>query len=168
MWARELLPTRFHSQVFSTSQRLPSRPKLCGLVSCPNRSWDYSSRGFPSLRVAHPSRGHVASLRSFTDVLRRRHSVLITAGFHDVHAYAQLPASPNDYGIPFHAPRRKPFPVTLEPSDGTVSFRQLHPLRSLDPLASPFTSTRVAPSPRSILSWIFASLELSPSPPRVL
>jgi hypothetical protein len=54
------------------------------------------------------------------------------------------------------------------PSDGTEPFRQLHPFRSLLPPASPFTPTRVAPSQRPILSWTSASLELSPSTPRIL
>jgi hypothetical protein len=54
------------------------------------------------------------------------------------------------------------------PSDGTEPFRQLHPLRSFLPPASPFAPTRVAPSQRPILSWTSASLELSPSTPRIL
>jgi hypothetical protein len=33
---------------------------------------------------------------------------------------------------------------------------------------SPFTPTRVAPCRRPILSWVYASLELSPSTPRIL
>jgi hypothetical protein len=49
------------------------------------------------------------------------------------------------YGLPFRTPKRAsrlPWVRTTE----RVSFRQLHPLRSLDPPASPFVSTRVAPS----------------------
>ena len=42
------VPPRFRSQAFSTSQRFPSRPELCGLVSCHNRSWDPPFRAFPS------------------------------------------------------------------------------------------------------------------------
>jgi len=52
-------PTRFRSQVFSTSQRLLSSLKLRGLVSCHNRSWDSPLQSLPLARIAHPSRGHM-------------------------------------------------------------------------------------------------------------
>jgi len=53
-------------------------------------------RVFPSSRVAHPSRGHFASLWSFTGALKHCLSNLITGGFLDAHAHAQLPDSPAD------------------------------------------------------------------------
>jgi hypothetical protein len=129
-----------------------------------------------------PLSGPHAPLRSSTDVLERSHSDLVTARFTDAHARAQLPGSPDDYELPFRAllgsppqPRRPAsthrltrFPVTLGPCRETAPFRQLHPLRSLDPPASPFAPTQVAPSLRPILSWVFAPLELSPSTPRIL
>jgi hypothetical protein len=64
-------PPRFRSQVFSTSQRLPSSPGLHGLVPCRNRSWDSSLQSFPLAGIAHPSRGHIAPLPLSTDVLGR-------------------------------------------------------------------------------------------------
>jgi hypothetical protein len=67
----------------------------------------------------------------------------------------------------FTPPKRR-FPVTLGPCDETDPFRQLHPLRSFDPLASPFALTRVASSQRPILSCVYAPLELSPSTPWIL
>jgi hypothetical protein len=115
-----------------------------------------------------PLSGPPAPLRSSTDVLDRRRPSLITASFRDARAHAQLPASPADYELPFHTPRGRRFPVTPSSSDGTEPFRPLHPLRSLDPLASPFTPTRVAPSQRPLLSWPSAPPELSPSTPRIL
>jgi len=50
-------PARFRSQVFSTSQRFPSTPELCGLVACRCRPWDPSLQSFPLVRIACPSRG---------------------------------------------------------------------------------------------------------------
>jgi len=38
---------------------------------------------------------------------------------------------------------------------GTVTSRQLHPLRSFAPSASPFAPRRVAPTRRPLLSWTF-------------
>jgi len=67
----------------------------------------------------------------------------------------------------FTLPKER-FPVTLGPSDETISFRQLHPLRSFNPPASPFAPTRVAPHQRSILSWVYAFLKPSPSTPWIL
>jgi hypothetical protein len=64
---------------------------------------------------------------------------------------AQLPGSPEDYELPFDEPKpasRSPW----TPSNGTVMPRRLHPLRSLDPPASPFTPARANPNQRPILS----------------
>jgi len=54
MWSRLPRPPRFRSQVFSTSQRFPSRPEFRGLVSCRNRSWDSPFRVFPSQESRAP------------------------------------------------------------------------------------------------------------------
>jgi len=45
---------RFRSQVFSTSQRLHSQPKIRSLVSCCSRSWDSPFRVFPSQKSRTP------------------------------------------------------------------------------------------------------------------
>jgi hypothetical protein len=79
----------------------------------------------------------------------------------------QSPGSPNDYGLPFHAPKRASRSPWVQAAE-LAPFRQLHPPRSLDPPASPFTPTRVAPSRRPILSWVSASLKISPPTPRIL
>jgi hypothetical protein len=71
---------------------------------------------------------------------------------------AQLPGSPEDYELPFHEPK----PASRSPwatNDGATTPRQLHPLRSFDPSASPFTTTRANPSRRPMLSWIYAPSE---------
>jgi hypothetical protein len=54
--------------------------------------------------IAHPSRGHFAPLQSSTGVLKGHHRDLIAIRFLDARAFAQLPDSPNDYGLPFHSP----------------------------------------------------------------
>jgi len=76
---------------------------------------------------------------------------LFAAGFRDSHARTQSPSSPVDRKLPFLPPEesRSGHPW---PAQRNLSFRQLHPLRSLDPPASPFALTRVAPIQRSILS----------------
>jgi hypothetical protein len=82
---------------------------------------------------------------SSTRVLNRAVRGLVAAGFPHSHALAQSPGSPVDYGLPF--------PVAVatrpgrpgHPSDGTDSFRQLHPPRSLVPPPSPFTSAEGCP-----------------------
>jgi len=153
VWSGPSRPLRFRSRVFSTPQRFPSNPEFRGLVSCRCRSRASPFRGFPSIEVAHPSRGHSAPLRSSTSVLCRRHAALITAGFRDVRAFTRLPPSPDDYGIPFHAPER-----TLPDHPGTSrrnSTRSARFIRfeALILQPSPFAPTRVAPSPRPILSW---------------
>jgi len=56
-----------------------------------------------------------------TAVLDRRLPDLIAAGFPDAHACAHLPGFPTDYELPFRAPRREHFPVTLDPNYGTRS-----------------------------------------------
>jgi hypothetical protein len=65
-----------------------------------------------------PLSGPPAPLRLSTGVPRRRLPVLVAAGFLDSHALAQLPDSPDDYGLPFHVPRhasRSPWVPAAEP-----------------------------------------------------
>jgi hypothetical protein len=109
----------------------------------------------------------LASLWSSTSVLNRTAQDLITAGFPDSHTCARLPCSPDDYELPFVTPKRASRSPWVS-NDGTDSFRQLHPLRSLYPPASPFASARVAPNRRSLLSWVSAPPEHSPSTPWIL
>ena len=68
---------------------------------------------------------------------------------------AQLPCSPDDYELTFHAPKRAS--RSLWATDSRRPSLQLHLLRSLDPPASPFAPTRVAPRQWSLLSWTFPS-----------
>ena len=161
-------PPRFRSQVFSTSQRFPSTPKLRGLVSCRNRSWVSPFRVFPSqesraplgvalLPCSHPP----ACWNDASWSLSPSVSV-------DAHAHAQLPDFPRRLWAPFSRVRRNASRSPWGQATETTPFRQLHLLRSLDPPTSPFTPTRVAPSLRSILSWVSASLEPSPSTLRIL
>jgi len=104
-----------------------------------------------------PLSGPHAPLRLSTCVRGRTPRVLITARFTNAHAFTQLPGSPDDYAFPFHAPSRR----FHEPRSASTSFEYasrsawvsssrtvpshwLHPLRSLDPPASPFAPPRVA------------------------
>jgi hypothetical protein len=109
----------------------------------------------------------LAPLQLSTSVLNRTAQDLITAGFPDSRTCARSPCSPDDYELPFVTPKRASRSPWVS-NDGTDSFRQLHPLRSLDPPTSPFTSARVAPEGRSLLSWVSAPPEHSPSTPRFL
>jgi len=157
MWSRLSRPPRLRSQAFSTSQRFPSIPVLRGLVSCRSRSWDLPSEVSPRENRAPLSRP-LAPLQSSTSAQRRAFRVLIAACFTDSHARAQLPGSPDDYGLPFHAPKRASR-SPWNPSDQTAPSRWLRLLRSLAPLANPFAPARVAPTWAPFLSWVFAPLE---------
>jgi hypothetical protein len=80
--------------------------------------------------------------------------------FHRRPRRAQLPGSPGSYGFSFGEPK----PTSRSPwvtSSGTSPFRQLHPLRSLTPPASPVAPPRVAPGRRPMLSWRSTSPETS-------
>jgi hypothetical protein len=151
----------------ATSQRFPSRLEFRGHISCRNRSWDSPFRGFPSQESCAPLEATSAPMRSSTNVLKRCFPDLIAAGFPDSHAFDAVAWFPPRLWAPFSRAETR-FPVPLGPSRRTAPFRQLHPLRSLDPPASPFTPTRVAPSRRPILSWVVASLKISPPTPRIL
>jgi hypothetical protein len=160
-------PPRFRSQVFSTSQRLPSSPGLHGLVPCRNRSWDSSLQSLPLAGIAHPSRGHIAPLSLSTDVLGRVTGFLCRRFRRLPRPSARSPGSPDAWASFWHA-RGRTSRSPWTPSGETVPFRQLHRLRSLDPPASPFAPARVSLNRRSLLSWVSASLELSPPTPWIL
>lgn len=95
---------------------------------------------------------------------------LIAAAFPDARARARLPGSRDDYELPFSAPKR-PSRLLWVLKRETARFRWPHPLRSLDPPASPFTPDQVALDRRSILFWASRpseafSLHASDSQPR--
>lgn len=120
-------------------------------------------RGFPS-RGASTSLEATCSLAVIHPRAETHGSTLVTAGFADAHTFVQLPDFPRPLWVPFRG-AETPFPVALASSRRTVPFRELHPLRSFPPRASPFTPARVASNRRSFLSWSFAPLELSPPTP---
>jgi hypothetical protein len=152
----------------TSSQRFPGRPKVCGRVSDRTVPGIPPFRVFPSQKIAYASRRSLASLWLSSGVLRRTTRVLVADGFPDAHAFTQLPGSPADYGLPFHAPRhasRSPW-VSRR---GTASFHQHHPLRSFDPSCESVRDWVGSPlSNRPIPSWVSAPLELCPSTPRIL
>jgi hypothetical protein len=158
---------RFRSQAFSTSQRFPSRPKLRGLVSCRNRSWDSPFRVFPSQESRAPL--EVALLPcSYPPSCWNSASWSLSPPVSSTSTLARSCLIPPSTMSSLSSSPRALLPFALGPDDETAPFRQLHLLRSLDPPASPFAPTRVAPCQRSILSWVSASLEPSPSTPRIL
>ena len=167
MWNGVSRPPRFRSQAFSTSQRFPSKLELRGFVSRRNRPWGFPFRGFPSQESRTPL--EAAGSRAVIHRHAKTHpSEPYHRRFHRrPHPKARLPGSPDDYEVPFHAPRRASRSLRARAS-GIVLFRRLHPLRSVVPPASPFAPDRVAPNRRPILSWASASLERSPSTPRSL
>jgi hypothetical protein len=149
--------SRFRSQAFTTSQRFPSKSKFCDLVSCRSRL-GFSLQSVPLTGIARPFQGRFASLRFSTDVPNGRHLGLITAGFIDARAVRRSCQSPPTTMGSLSTHPRARFPVSLDPSHGTHLFRQLHPLRSLDPPASPFTPSRSCPQPRGRSSLGFFPL----------
>jgi len=100
-----LLPLRFRSQAFSTSQRFPGKPELRGLVSCRSHSWTLLLQSFPLTRMAHPSRGRWLPC-GYPPACRDVAAALFAARFTDSRTLAQSPGSPTDYGLPFRAPKR--------------------------------------------------------------
>jgi hypothetical protein len=161
-------PPRFRSQVFSTSQRLPSSPGLRGLVPCRNRSWDSSLQSLPLAEIAHPSRGHVAPLPLSTDRLGRVTGVVSPPVSPTPTLFSAVAWFPRRLWAPFRHARRHASRSPWTPSGETVPFRQLHRLRSLDPPASPFAPAQVSLNRRPMLSWVSAPLELSPPTPWIL
>jgi hypothetical protein len=107
-------------------------PGVLPSESSPRRNRAPLSRPRCSLVVIHPRAG-------------RRPLDLVTAGFPDSHAFTRSPGSPRRLWTSFSRAEAR-FPVALGPNDGTHPFRQLHPLRSLAPPASPSASARVAPN----------------------
>lgn len=111
-----------------------------------------------------------APLRLSTDVQSRRRLNLIAARFRDARALqrsCQLP--PTTMGS-LSARPKSCFPIPLDSSHGTDPFRQLHPLRSVPPPASPTPPTRSFPrlNGRSSLglqrlSRVFSVRALDPS-----
>jgi len=102
-----------------------------------------------------------------TGVLERTHWRLVSARFPDVHAYAQLPGSPDTYELPFRTPKRTSrLPWT--PASGTVPFHQLLPLRSLIPPASPFANDPSYPVPPADTLLDLSPLKSSPYTPGIL
>jgi hypothetical protein len=94
-------PLRFRSQVFSTSQRFPSKLGFHGLVSCRNRSWVSLLQSFPLAEIVYPSRGHLLP-RSYPPALRPvSRKVLLTARFPDVHALDAVAWFPARLWVPF-------------------------------------------------------------------
>jgi len=105
VWSELPTSPRFRSQAFSTSQRFPGKLEFRGLVSSRYRPWGSPFRVFPSeesrapleaplLPCGHPPACWTPSPGSFT------------AGFTDSRAFTRSPGSPDDYRLPFHAPRR--------------------------------------------------------------
>jgi hypothetical protein len=149
-------PLRFRSQAFSTSQRFPGKSEPHGLVSCRCRSWGCPFRVFPSQESRTP-----LEAASSPVVIHRRSTrrlpVRIAAGFLDIHARARQPDSPDDYGLPFHAPRSTlPGCPGSERRDSCVptSFTHLEALFLLR------VRSRRRESPhdeRPILSWVCLS-----------
>jgi len=167
MWSGVSPPPRFRSQAFSTSQRFPSKLESCGLVSCRNRPWGFPFRGFPSQESRAPPEA-----ASFLAVIHQRAKTRPSEPYHRrfhrrTRPRARLPGFPADYEVPFDAPRCASQSLRARAS-GTVSFRQLHPLRSVLPPASPFAPGQVAPNRRPILSWVSILPRALPSTPRSL
>ena len=130
----------------------------------------FSLQSLPLAEIAHPSRGHMLPC-GYPPTCLTPPPGPFAAGFPDSHAFTQLPGSLRRLWTPFPRAEAR-FPVALDPSDGTRPFRQLHPLRSLDPPARPSASTRVAPRQRAVpllgfcLSRAFSSHALGSRPAR--
>jgi hypothetical protein len=140
---------------FAALFRAATVPGVLPSESSPRRNRAPLSRPRCSLVVIHPRAG-------------RRHLNLVAAGFTDFHAFTQLPGFPRRLWAPFSRAEAR-FLFAPGPNDGTRPFRQLHPLRSLTPPASPFAFAQVAPSQHAApLLGFSASLEPSPSTPRNL
>jgi hypothetical protein len=114
------VPPRFRSQVFSTSQRFPSRPGFHGLIACRNRSWDSSLQSFPLAGIARPSRGHLLPCRcppTCWDATPGALSLPVSPTSTLSHAVAWFPRR---LWAPFHAPGGTlpghPGPRAAEPS----------------------------------------------------
>ena len=127
----------------------------------------FSLQSLPLAGIARPSRGRLLPC-GYPPACWDAASQLVSPAVSSTPALSRscLIPPPTMGSLSTH-PRAR-FPLTLEPRRGTRPFRQLHPLRSLHPPASPCAPARVASRRRSILSWVFASLEPSPSTPGIL
>jgi len=159
---------RFRSRVFSTPQRFPSTPEFRGLVSC-----RIPVPGIPSLEPSPrknraPLSRPPAPLPLSTNVPNRTARLPYHRWFHRPPRFRRSSLDPSsDYGRPFHAPKHA-FRLSWAPRSGTGSFRQLHRLRSFDPLTSPFTTSPSCPVLAADALLSFSSLQSSPSTARVL
>jgi hypothetical protein len=120
--------------------------EFCDSISCRNRSWDSSLQSVPLAGDRLP----LSRQPGFLAVIHRRaetyDSRSFTAGFPDVHAFAQLPGSPDGYGLPFHS---------LNVLPGRPGSRAAEPLHSASfiyfeaslPPASPFATGLGFPAP---------------------
>jgi hypothetical protein len=110
--------SRFRSQVLSTSQRFPSRPKFRGLVSCHNRSWDSSFRVFPSQKSRAPLEARLLPCGhspTCCDAAFRSLSPLVSST--STLSCGRL-ISPTTMSSLFTLPKER-FPVTPGPNDET-------------------------------------------------
>jgi hypothetical protein len=143
-----------------SSQRFPSRPKVCGLVSDRTVRGIPPFRVFPSREIADASRRSLAPLRLSTNVRRRVVRVLVTCGFPDVHAFTRLPGSPAGYELPFHAPKRASRSPWVSPrrtarSAGFTRFEASIPPASPFATGSSFLSPVGRYSPGFLPLWSF-------------
>lgn len=133
---------RFRSQAFSTSQRFPSKSRLRGLVSCPNRSWASPLESFPH-RDRELLSEPLAPLQLSTDLRKRTPRDLSrpVSPTSTSHYRTRQPGSPGRYELPFHGRNR--FPVTL---DGASCDRSLQPASPTSKRCSLCESVRLAGS----------------------
>jgi hypothetical protein len=106
------LPPRFRSQVFSTSQRFPSKPEFRGLFSCRYRSWDPPFRVFPSQK----SRTPLEAASSLAVIHRRaepRRSRPYHRPFHRLPTLSRSCLDPLTPMSSLSSPPKERFPVTL-------------------------------------------------------
>jgi hypothetical protein len=141
-------------------------PSFVALFHAINRSWDPPFRAFPSRRSRTPL-GAAGSLAVIHRRAWTRRASSFASGFTDVHAFTRLPGSPDDYGLPFRAPRRTSR-SSWTPPDGTALFRQLHLLRSFLPFARPFLQRWVAPPPQAVALGFLPLRSFAPPTPRIL
>jgi hypothetical protein len=166
VWNGVSRPLRFRSQVLSTSQRFPGNFELRGLVSSHSRPGFFLLQRFPLTEIAHPSRGRLRPCsypRTAPRATPRSLSALVSPTPTLSRACLAPPAPMSSLSASKPASQSLWNPVTKRPA-----LRPLHLLRRFLPPASPFEPTRVAPCRPPILSWSFASLEPSPSTPRIL
>jgi hypothetical protein len=152
-------PLRFRSQAFPTSQRFPSTLEFHGSVSCRNRSWGSSFRAFPSQKSRAPleAAGSPAVIHGRASRTRRSPSRPVSA---DARDESRWPGIPRPLWSLFRSTEADVL-ILPELDERNRVFRPLHRLRSFLPPASPFTTNRVAPPRRPLLSWSFVPSEES-------